>query len=61
MFGLGLNGCGWSEILLMEEILHQLIWQISHDLQGFITIRGFLTGFLPSTVAPWFHCSGLYA
>ena len=23
------------EILLMEEILHQLIWQIVQDLQGF--------------------------
>ena len=26
-------------ILLMEEILHQLIWQISHYLQGFIHPR----------------------
>ena len=26
-------------ILLMEEILHQLIWQISHYLQGFIHSR----------------------
>ena len=26
-------------ILLMEQILHQLIWRISHDLQGFCTIQ----------------------
>ena len=27
------------EILLVEEILHQLIWQITHYLQGFIHLR----------------------
>ncbi len=35
----------------MEEILHQLIWQISHCLQGFLHV-GWLAGFLPSTVLP---------
>ena len=28
-----------TSILLMEEILHQLIWKTSHDLQGFIHLR----------------------
>jgi len=34
----------------MEEILHQLIWKLSHYLHGFIHPGG--AGFLPSTVAP---------
>ena len=34
----------------MEEILHQLTWQISHYLQGFRHPR-WLVGFLPSTVS----------
>ena len=44
-------------ILLMEKMLHQLIWQISHYLQGFIQVR-WLAGFLPSTVS---GTSGLLA
>ena len=36
-------------LLLMEETLHQLIWQISHYTQGFNTIPGGAR-FLPSTV-----------
>ena len=35
----------YSKIRLMEEILHQLIWWISHYLQGFIHPR-WLAGFL---------------
>ena len=38
-----------SQLLLMEEILHQLIGSLSHYLQGFIHSR-WLAGFLPSTV-----------
>ena len=34
-----LNGTGFFEILLMEEILHQLIWRNYHYLQGFIHLR----------------------
>ena len=37
-----------KNILLMEEILHQLIGSLSHYLQGFIHPGG--AGFLPSTV-----------
>ena len=36
-------------ILLMEEILHLLIGNLSHYLHGFIHPR-WLAGFLPSTV-----------
>ena len=39
-----------SEILLMEEILHQLIGRLSHYLQVFFTYFGWLTGCLASTV-----------
>ena len=40
----------WSHVLLlMEEILHQLLGILSHDLQGFFYIPGG-AGFLPSTV-----------
>ena len=38
-------------ILLMEEILHQLTWQLSRYLQGFLYMPGG-AGFLPSTVQP---------
>ena len=40
----------FGELLLMEKMLHQLIWQISHDLQGFSTIPGGCFGFRSSTV-----------
>ncbi len=39
-----------SEVLLMEEILHQLIGSLSHYLQGFLH-----PGFLPSTVCLIFY------
>ena len=32
-------GCNFIELLLMEEILHQLIGSLSHYLQGFIHPR----------------------
>ena len=38
-----------DEILLIEEILHQLIGSLSHYLQGFWYMPGG-AGFLPSTV-----------
>ena len=37
----------------MPEILHQLIWSISHYLHGFAHPR-WLAGFLPSTVGSFF-------
>ena len=40
-------------LLLMAEILHQLMGNLSHYLQGFIHPR-WLAGFLPSTVWPWY-------
>jgi len=42
---------GNFDLLLMEKILHQLIWEISHYLQGLFIPGG--AGFLPSTV--FFH------
>jgi len=38
-------------LLLMEKMLHQLIWRISHGLQGFSTIPGGCFGFRLSTVS----------
>ena len=44
-----------GDILLMEEILHQLIGSLSHYLQGVLHPR-WLAGFLPSTVPhKWPH------
>ena len=40
------------ELLLMEEILHQLIWRIFHDFQALIHLRWLLGISEPSTV-PW--------
>ena len=47
----------WTMLLLMEEILCQLIWKISHDLQGFIHPR-WLPGFLPSPAGLPLQCLG---
>ena len=46
----GIYSSNFREVLLMEEILHQVIWKISHYLLGFIHPR-WLFGFLPSTVS----------
>ena len=41
-----------SNILLMEEVVHQLISSQCHYLQGFIHVRWLGMAFLPSTVEP---------
>ena len=55
------SGClfywSWSMVLLMEEILHQLMWKISIIYRVFY-IPGGCLGFLPSTVS-WRNCHGL--
>ena len=42
------NSPEFQDVLLMEEILHQLICSLSHCLRGFTHPGG--AGFLPSTV-----------